>query len=168
MAGPFRFQCRTCGADHEGAPSFSSDAPIYYRWLSEEERTQRALLDSDTCVIEDREFFIRVCLEVPIHGFDDPFLWGVWVSLSQKNFTRYLETWDAPDEGDCYFGWFSTFLPYYPDPLNLKTYVHPRANGLRPWIELEPTDHPLAVDYHQGITLARAQEIFEQILHKKS
>ncbi len=32
-------------------------------------------------------------------------------------------------------------------------------------IELEPTDHPLAVEQRVGITLARVQEIAETLLH---
>jgi hypothetical protein len=41
--------------------------------------------------------FVRACLEIPIHGVSEPFLWGVWVSLSQKNFDRYVTTYDHPD-----------------------------------------------------------------------
>jgi hypothetical protein len=39
--------------------------------------------------------------------------------------------------------------------------VHTRAVGLVPWIELEPTDHPLAVDQRTGITWERIREIAE-------
>ena len=42
-----------------------------------------------------------------------PFLWGVWVSLGQKSFDRYVETYDHPDTTDSYFGWLCTYLPYY-------------------------------------------------------
>jgi hypothetical protein len=51
----------------------------------------------------------------------------------------------------------------YPDTLNLKTMAHLRDNGIRPYIEVEPTEHPLAVDQHQGITLDRALELVHQI-----
>ena len=33
----------------------------------------------------------------------------------------------------------------------------PQAVGERPLVELEPTDHPLAVEQHAGITLGRVQ-----------
>jgi hypothetical protein len=32
----------------------------------------------------------------------------------------------------------------------LKTNVHTRARGLRPTVELEPTDHPLAVEQREA------------------
>ena len=41
---------------------------------------------------------------------------------------------------------------------------HFRGDGLRPAIELEPTDHPLAVDQRDGISLDRAWEIVHRYL----
>jgi hypothetical protein len=48
----------------------------------------------------------------------------------------------------------------------LKTRVHTQAVGKRPLVEMEPTDHPLAVEQRTGITLARVQEIAETLLHR--
>jgi hypothetical protein len=56
-------------------------------------------------------------------------------------------------------------LPYYPNSLSLKTEVHPRAGNTRPFIVLEETEHPLSIDFHCGISIARAQEIAEAALH---
>ena len=168
MASIFSFKCAKCGQLHEGAPSFGFDAPLQYSELRDAEKAEIAELGADTCRIThpgQTDYFIRVCLEVPIHGYEEPFLWGVWVSLSADNFRRYLDTWDEPDESDCYFGWFCNRLPWYPDTLHLKTNVHPRAGGTRPWAELEPTEHPLARDFCEGISVARAQEIAEDVMH---
>ncbi|MFD9615564.1 DUF2199 domain-containing protein [Streptomyces sp. NPDC059083] len=49
--------------------------------------------------------------------------------------------------------------------MNLKTKLHTQPIGDRPLVELEPTDHPLAVEQRTGITSARVQWIAEQILH---
>jgi Uncharacterized protein conserved in bacteria (DUF2199) len=90
------------------------------------------------------------------------------VSLSRDSFTRVLSLWTTPGR-ECeqpYFGWMSTELPMYqPSTPLLKTRVHTRPVGQRPLIELEPTDHPLAVEQRAGITLARLQEIAETLLH---
>ena len=85
-----------------------------------------------------------------------------------RSFTRALSLWTTPgrEREQPYFGWMSTELPLYlPSTLSLKTRVHTQAVGQRPLIELEPTDHPLAVEQHTGITLARVQEIAETLLH---
>jgi len=55
--------------------------------------------------------------------------------------------------------------PYPPSTLNLKTILHTRPLGERPLIELEPTDHPLAVEQRNGITLTRVQEVAEALTH---
>ena len=66
-----------------------------------------------------------------------------------------------------YFGWLSTELPLYqPSTLLLKTHVHARPVGQRPLIELEPTEHPPAVEQRTGITLARVQQIAETLIHQ--
>ena len=163
MAGIFSFRCSSCGAIHEGAPSFAFNSPLGYDNLSANEK-EAAQLSSDFCIVGDNRY-IRVCLEIPIVGIEAPFIWGVWVSLSEKNFQRYAETFEAPVESDEYFGWFCNRLPFYPDTKHLGSLVHPRSNNLRPYLELEPTDHQLSIDFHNGLTVQRAQEIAEVAMH---
>ncbi len=67
-----------------------------------------------------------------------------------------------------FFGWLNAWLTPYPDTVNLKTMVHLRDNGIRPLIELEPTDHPLAVEQREGITVERLAEIYSLIMHPKA
>ena len=98
----------------------------------------------------------------------EPFSWGVWVSLSRPNFQRTLDLMESEgrEAQQPYFGWLSTELPIYGvSTLNLKTNVHTRQIGLRPTIELEPTEHPLAVEQRSGITLDRVREFAERLLH---
>jgi hypothetical protein len=47
----------------------------------------------------------------------------------------------------------------------LKTNARTRPVGKRPLIELEPTDHPLAVEQRTGITQDRIREIAIAVLH---
>ena len=169
MAAIFAFRCSCCGELHEGSPSIGFDAPLHYAELDAAEREAQVRLGSDLCTIDHddhRDHFVRACLEIPIHGHAEPFVWGVWVSLSAENFARYRDTWEAPETTDRYFGWLCNRLPGYPDTVNLKTMVHPRGDGLRPWVEPEPGNHPLAVDYHAGLSVARAQALAEQVFHQ--
>ena len=168
MAAIFSFKCSCCGQTHEGSPSFGFRAPDPY--LEQAEAVQKAgKLESDLCWYADEEgvhYFIRVCLEVPIDGVAEPFLWGVWVSLSKQSFDRYVATYDEPDVNDRYFGWLCNYLPYYQKTYALKCQVHPRAGGERPFIVLEETNHPLAFDFHEGISIRKAQEISEACMHR--
>ena len=57
-----------------------------------------------------------------------------------------------------FFGWLSTSIAFYlPDATTrLKTKAHFQGNGCRPVVELEPSDHPLAVHQRDGVSLATA------------
>ncbi|HCH0555852.1 TPA: DUF2199 domain-containing protein [Pseudomonas aeruginosa] len=168
MAAIFEFTCSCCGKRHEGSPSFGYKAPMYYDVLSGQDKQSLATLTDDLCEIashEGTDYFARVALELPIQGVEEPFLWGVWVSLSRESFERYTSTWGEHDESDSYFGWFSNRLPYYPDTINLKTNVRPRNGGLRPYLELAPSAHPLAIHYSEGLSIQEAQRIAEKVIH---
>lgn len=113
-------------------------------------------------MIEDRDFFIRCLLLLPIRNTDAKFGFGVWSSLSQENFTRYQKHYDEDmADWEPMFGYLSNRLPDYPDTLSLKLSVQPQKKGKRPELTLEPTEHPLAVDQRDGIALGRILEIVE-------
>ena len=124
-------------------------------------------LSSDQCVIRGH-YFVKGLIEIPVIDSDEVFSWGVWVSLSRENFSRAGDLWNRPgrEAERPYFGWLTTDLPVYsPTTLNLKTHVHTRPLGERPYIELEPTGHPLAVEQRTGITLDRVREVAAAVLH---
>lgn len=146
--------------------SYSTMAPDV--WDPSFESDQDCLLSSDQCVIKGQHFFIMGLIEIPVIGSQDVFSWGVWVSLSKDNFARALEVWNTEgrEAEKPYFGWLSTELTLYPESTtNLKTNAHTRPVGKRPFIELEPTDHPLAVEQRTGITQDRVREIAMAVLH---
>ena len=163
------FICGTCGKFHAELPmDFAVETPYPYLVIPAEERNSRCSLTSDVCVIDKKEFYIRGCLEIPVIDGPRPFGWGVWVSLSEKSFKRVIELWDydGREKEPPYFGWLCTRLPLYPDTGLLKTHVHLRPLNQRPFIELEPTDHPLAVEQRNGVTMGRVREIAAALLHR--
>jgi hypothetical protein len=114
---------------------------------------------------------VRARIVLPIVDTSDEFYWTVWVSLSRANFDRMSEMWTTTgrEQEPPYFGWLSTGIPgYQPSTLRLATKVHTQPVGLRPLVELEPTEHPLAVEQRSGITLARVTEIAERMLHPET
>ena len=161
--------CATCGETLETVSDLSFGAPLHFEEIPEAERTARATLTSDTCTIDGQHFFVRGCLEVPVHGRGDKFVWGVWVSLSQPNYRQFLELFDQRDVAAVgpYFGWLCNRIPGYPDTLLLKTNVHLRTHPTRPAIELERTDHPLSVHQREGIDAAELESVIHEGLHGK-
>ena len=172
MAAIFAFKCSCCGEVHEGSPSFAFPAPDPYASLSDEQKASMATLSSDFCTInhaEGTDRFVRAVLEVPIHGVDDPFLWGVWVSLSEKSFNRYRETYDEPVAGEGFFGWVCNRIGLYPYDKSRPSDVRVQTGGQRPKVILhrgDPEDDQLVVDQVNGISITRAQELAERAMHE--
>jgi hypothetical protein len=74
--------------------------------------------------------------------------------------TALLRPSDPP-----YFGWLCSPIAVYPNTLHLKLSVRPRPPGLTPLFTVEPTEHPLALDQHNGISIERLHEFAHRLLH---
>jgi hypothetical protein len=163
----YSWTCSCCGKQHNELPlHWGTPAPDYYEAIQEHERRARAELSDDFCTLDGEHFFIRGRLEIPVVGQDETFSWGVWTTLSKASMESVQEAWGRSDRHSIgpFFGWLSTSLQFYPETMNLRTHVHINPPPFIPSIELEPTDHPLAVQQREGITLQRAIEIAEVLL----
>jgi len=161
------FRCERCGDWHDAVPSLGAEAPLYYYSVPADDRSTRCALTADTCVVDGEHFFVRGCIEIIVHGEVDAFSWGVWASLSRQDFEEFVRLLvrDKRSQFGPYFGWLSANFRGYPDAENLKTMVHLRDGGLRPYIELEPTDHPLSVEQREGISVQRLSQILSIYSH---
>ncbi|EDY50511.1 DUF2199 domain-containing protein (plasmid) [Streptomyces clavuligerus] len=161
------FTCSCCGDHHSELPmDYTARAPA--GWDPAMADASDCLLSPDQCVIRARHYFVKGLIEIPVIGSEEVFSWGVWVSLSRENFSRAVDLWDTPgrESEEPYFGWLTTDLTVYsPTTLNLKTKLHTRPVGERPFVELEPTGHPLAAEQRTGITVDRVREIAAAVLH---
>jgi hypothetical protein len=158
------YNCTCCRKTHNGIPALTFNHPFYWDEKKSTINSGENILTSDLCVIDKKEFFIRVILEIPINDTDQTFSWGVWVSLSKENFFRYKKVFGTKKElkEKRYFGWFSNQIPGYPDTLKIKTSVHLQGGKLRPKIVLDHSDpHPLCQEQHNGITMERMHELIE-------
>lgn len=162
--------CPNCHAVHIGLFDMACGKPDAWPGPADDKLPNSTVLDSvnflseDFCILNDEHFFVRAVLEIPLIGAPAGicFAYGIWSTLSRKNFEIYVDRFDAGefDGVGPWFGWFSNALRNYPNTLNLQCQVRPRSNHQRPWIELESTDHPLVVEQREGITLDRLLEIY--------
>ncbi len=165
-----KFTCSKCGDQHDlDELSFGIDYPLQWTLLNEQEKSLSDL-GSDQCVIQSSEgtsYYIRACLEIPVIGRQNAFVFGVWCSLSENSMHEMCDYWHDPirvHKGP-YFGWLCTIIPGYPDTAFMKTMVHQKAVGHRPFVVLEPTSHPLSLDQTNGISQARLKDIVVNCLH---
>jgi hypothetical protein len=148
--------------------SYGADYPDSYAWLKPSEKEQRALVGSDQCIIDGEAYFVRGLIEIPVIGFHDRFLWGVWARIWKKDFDEMSELWESQGrEGRSgpYRGRLNNVLSEYPDTLNLKCTIRIQPVGSRPLFFIDETDHPLAREQREGITLERVQQIASHLMH---
>jgi hypothetical protein len=163
-------RCASCGEEHQGLFDLGCAKPDF--WLGSEQplpnsavQNSKDCLTEDFCVMEGH-YFVRCVLRLPLTGAPGQYFgFGVWSTLSKKNFDKYLETFDNgwQEVLGPWFAWFSNRLKPYPDTLNLKCQVHPHEGRQRPW--LEASEHPLAQDSLNGITYERLLEIYAAYGH---
>ena len=156
------FVCSSCGRAHAGVPlSFAADYPDPYANLAPDERDTRAIAGSDQCIIDQREFYIRGCLELPILGTDDVFLWGLWARVKEEVFDEIDDHWESQGRESSigpYKGRLANALSIYPDTINQRLEIQIRPVGSRPLFILEELDNRLSIEQREGITRQKAEE----------
>ena len=157
----FKWKCRICGKKHDSVPNCFGIENPWRAFVPDHEFDRRVKLSKDQCVIDEAYFFIRGHIELPIKGTPNSLAFSVWSSLSEKSFYQMSERWDEADrhEDAAYFGWLSSPISPYPDVLNLPLSVQTREPGLVPLFTVTQSDHPLAIDQRNGITVRRWHEM---------
>lgn len=141
-----------------------------YANMVRDARDARAVIGSDQCIIDQSWFFIRGCLEIPILGSQEPFLWGLWVSVREEIFDELSKSWELAGRENTrgpFRGRIANSLSVYPETLNLKVKVVVQPVGQRPLFQLEEPGHPLTLEQHSGITPAKAAELANLLLHQE-
>ena len=148
-------------------PTFGWDYPIDVLFVPKEQRADRIHSTAETCIIDGCDFFIRGVLEIGVRGYSTPFMWGLWASVAEPDFARYIAglragvlEFDAPIAGDLH-----SVPSIYPDTEHLACTLEVRPVGKRPLIHVSDLDHPLGRDQRRGFEPIDVQRIAESLLH---
>lgn len=157
-----RFQCSSCNEWHEGIPGWGWIYPPQVDEIPESEREDRCFLTSELCVIDGSEHYVLGCLEIPVIGYSDLLSFRVWVALSPEDYREFEELIEVSHRSNRgpYLGRLAVPVPSYSGAMGLGVQVHLRDDGIRPYIELEPTDHPVSVEQRHGTSLQRIQAVY--------
>lgn len=153
--------CSHCGKTHDELSAWVYARPDPWLDLTEEQRAAGQSSD-DLCRTPDGHFFVRSVLNLPlIDGPEPTFEFGVWGSLSEANFGRYVDSFDDSDQSrlGLMFSYLSNEVWGYPGSFALRANLQPRDDRKRPFMLLEPTDHPLAIAQRDGIAFEKVLEI---------
>jgi hypothetical protein len=161
----FRFKCGNCDAWHEGAPSLACQVPDPLLTVPPHERRARVFISSETAVLDKTRYFVRACMEVPINGTEDSFIWGLWAEVKQEDFLDYCATSEKGTVGGPYRGSLANSLPFYADCFGIPVSVEPRPGDQRPLLQTPDGDSGLARHLKGGMPEQDARAYFERILH---
>ncbi len=160
------YACACCAARPGYVPmAVGHRYPADYLAVPLCERGARCQLDDpenpDVCVIDGEACYLRGSLELPVRGGEGPFVYGVWCRTGRADFERAVALWKTPgrEAEPPYGATLCTDLPLYPATRGLRARLRTRAVGLRPAVELEAADHPLAAEQREGLPIARVREI---------
>jgi len=103
-----RWFCASCDEPHAGIFDLGCLRPEAWPEGEDDIRPNteaqhsRHFLSEDFCVLRDEHFFVRCVLLLPIVGAPngERFGYGIWSTLSRKNFEPYLEGFDSGTYGD--------------------------------------------------------------------
>lgn len=137
-------------------------------WSRKLRRVKGCELGSDTCVIDDEQFFVLGLIRVPVAGLDEPFEFGVWVSVSEEDLVRMAEVWETPGRESLppVPGTLAISIPVFEESTSgLNVLVHTQPVGSRPHVELVEGNHALAVEQREGISHDAFVLWVSQLLH---
>src|SRR5215475_7361391 len=84
--------CPACGSAHAGVFDLACDKPDFWQGQKEHRPNSEVLgsdniLTEDFCILDAQHFFIRCVLLLPVIGAANQYFgYGVWSTLSEKNF----------------------------------------------------------------------------------
>lgn len=162
------YKCACCNKEHPGLFDIVFDHPDV--WLHGNLRASGKEflvvgedgLTSDLCSVGEHRF-IRCLLPFPIVGTNRFFNFGVWSSLAEQNFARYVQCWERGDYsslGDL-FGWLSNRIPSLQHNEGyLPCTVTGFAKGMRPKLLVNEGQHPIAGLQRSGIEFEQLLDIY--------
>jgi hypothetical protein len=154
------FVCSSCGIEHD-FPTFAWDYPMPVLEVPADERKARVQLAPDECIIDEVEYFVRGCIEIPVHGKSQAFIWGVWAQVDEDTFFNCRESRD----GESVFRGVLPCVPRVYEDSQPEVEIRPRP-GLRPLFAVLPPTHPIAIQQAKGLTAEELARIAERMLHR--
>ena len=154
-------KCAVCGQDHpDDDIELTYVRPDDVFRVPEEQRATRVHESPDFAVLDDRRFFVRTTLALPVHGRKRDYNIGVWVEVDQDSFQRIVARWEDERQADepPIPARLANAIKSLPDTTGLP--VELRLTGLtsRPSVRVLSTDHPLHAEQANGISVHRTQD----------
>lgn len=166
--------CTSCGETHNGIFDIAYTAPSPWPGLRTTEENGalpdalqdgRDILTKDFCVMGEHRF-VRCILLLPVQGSNLDMGFGVWGTLSHRNFDAYVDTFDSKvsETLASAFSWLSNSLPgAKAEPV--EALIQFQSGNTRPHLQITEVEHPLFAAQSEGLSFDHLLEIYAQSGH---
>jgi hypothetical protein len=160
------FVCATCGKRHPGLPTdYGFGLPDEVYALGYVERYLRSRSNSDLCTLDEKRYFLRGILPIPLVKSREPFCWGIWTEVSKQHHDLYVASFDTDMSKAPHFaGRLANDISGYGGTIGLQVEVQLRSGNDRPEFRFPArAAHALAREQRGGITRRRHHDILEAV-----
>lgn len=158
--------CSTCGKEHEGLPAdWGFRLPDEVHELSYLDRYARSRSNADLCTLDERRYFVRGVLAVPLAEQDDSFGWGIWAEVDRGTHDDYVRTFNDDESTlTTKAGKLVNTVRGYSETRELPVHICFHGGNTRPTFVFPPeVAHGLAHEQRQGISRKRHHDILESL-----
>lgn len=153
--------CSCCG---KFVPSsdieLSFQRPDEIAEMDEDEIQQRCRFNDDIYILDDKRYFIRCTLPLPVHERIEPYAIGAWAEVEENDFGKIWHLWE--DENQAQFPPISALLankvPLTKESQGCKILIRLTGPSTRPEIEILDPECSLHREQTCGIAVHRASE----------
>lgn len=156
---PVHYFCPDCDHAHVGIPAIARIHPDIIAEKIHRALPWRLQVGDDVCRVlypKPRRSFIRANLDIPVIGETEPLQYGLWVELSEPDFTRY-QRYERQDIPLVLEGRLANEAPEFPGTFDIPVRLVTRPFPLRPLIHPVEDDNDLWRAYDDGLEDWEAQ-----------
>lgn len=158
--------CKDCGRIHpkpENEIGFQFPDVVFA--LSDADRRRRCRYTAETCILDERNYFVRGIAPLPVAGRSKPFAIAVWAEISRASFTRVFELWNDPKQVSepRFPGLIANTVPLIAETVGLRVVIQLSGPNIPPVFFADIATHPLYKEQMEGIDEHRAIEYSNQV-----
>jgi len=131
--------------------------------LSKEQRDTRAKTHTDLCSLDDKQFYIRGVIYLPVQQLSFNFGWGVWAEVSEDTFYKYLQIYEIDGSNESPSAGVLANLPPDYSKTRQPPEIHFGPSDKRPVFTPAPSESEFYTEYIGGLTVDKWHSIVDQL-----
>ena len=131
--------------------------------MDDDEIEETCKYNEDIFICEEKYFYVRCVLPLPVHDKGENYCLGVWAQVSENSYNHIYETWDIEDQTNekPLKGLLANIVPLTTGSEDAEITVQLIGSTSRPEVTVTDKNCSLYQEQTCGITIHRANEYSE-------